>query len=134
MKQKTITICNKEVQMIYCAATENVFEEISSKEIGIFIPKIEKDEEGKSKVSIEAKVSDWLRLAIASIVAAYTRHKQEPPVTFDDVVYDASPTERNEMISTIIELRNEWYDIPKIAAEIAEKDRAEQPKEDAEKN
>lgn len=134
MKQKTITICGKEVQMIYCAATENFFEEISDKSVSIFIPSVEVVD-GEETVTLKAKTADWLRLAIAGIVAAYTRMKEEPPVSFDDVIYDATPAERNTMIDAIFGLRNEWYGVSKIVKELLEKDGGEQPKnDDKEKN
>ena len=47
MTSKKITICGKEVELFYCAATENGYERFSDgKTIGVFIPTFKMDEEG----------------------------------------------------------------------------------------
>ena len=44
--EKNIQICGKQVTMRYCAATETGYEKISGKSSAIFVPEIEKDEDG----------------------------------------------------------------------------------------
>ena len=75
-----------------------------------------------------------MALAIAGIVAAYTRKDQDPPLTADDILYDAKPTERNDLITAIIELRNEWYDVPSVVAETVRKESQAQEDDDKQKN
>ena len=111
MKQKTIKLCGKDVEMIYCAATENGFEEIAGKSMSVFIPTIEND---VIKEPAKANIGDYVKLAVSGIIAAYARKKEEPPITSDDILYNATPTERNEMLTAIVELRNEWYAIPSV--------------------
>ena len=138
MTSKKITICGKEVELFYCAATENGYERISDgKTIGVFIPTFKMDEDGNQVIDKlpEATNEDYLLLAIAGIVAADTYYKREAVINSENILYDATPTERRLLVDTIIELRNEWYEVPKIIAEITRKENAkakadadEQPK------
>ena len=136
MTSKKITICGKEVELFYCAATENGYERISDgKTIGVFIPTFKMDEEGNHVIDQlpAATNEDYLLLAMAGIVAADTYYKREAVINSEDILYNATPTERRLLIDTIVELRNEWYEVPKIINEIMRKENAkvkadEQPK------
>jgi hypothetical protein len=136
MTSKKITICGKEVELFYCAATENGYERISDgKTIGVFIPTFKMDEEGNHVIDQlpAATNEDYLLLAMAGIVAADTYYKREAVINSEDILYNATPTERRLLIDTIVELRNEWYEVPKIINEIIRKENAkvnpdEQPK------
>jgi hypothetical protein len=113
--EKTIQICGKEVAMRYCAATETGYEKISGKSSAIFVPEIEKDEDGNIKsVKQNAKTEDFIILAVAAIIAAYQRKKEDAPITAEDIIYEANPEEVTELLKTICELRNEWYNIPVV--------------------
>ena len=136
MTSKKITICGKEVELFYCAATENGYERISGgKTIGVFLPTFKSDGDGNQVIDKlpEATNEDYMMLAMAGIVAADTYHKREAVINSEDILYNATPTERKLLIETIVELRNEWYEVPKIIAEIIHKENAkvkadEQPK------
>jgi hypothetical protein len=136
MTSKKITICGKEVELFYCAATENGYERISDgKTIGVFIPTFKMDEEGNHVIDQlpAATNEDYMMLAMAGIVAADTYYKREAVINSEDILYNATPTERRLLIDTIVELRNEWYEVPKIINEIIRKENAkvnpdEQPK------
>ena len=136
MTSKKITICGKEVELFYCAATENGYERISGgKTISVFFPTFKSDDDGNQVVDQlpAATNEDYLLLAIAGIVAADTYYKREAVINSEDILYNATPTERRLLIDTILELRNEWYEVPKIINEIMRKENAkvkadEQPK------
>ena len=136
MTSKKITICGKEVELFYCAATENGYERISGgKTISVFLPTFKSDGDGNQVIDKlpEATNEDYLLLAIAGIVAADTYYKREAVINSEDILYDATPTERRLLFDTILELRNEWYEVPKIINEIIRKENAkvkadEQPK------
>ena len=136
MTSKKIIICGKEVELFYCAATENGYERISGgKTISVFLPTFKSDGDGNQVIDKlpEATNEDYMLLAIAGIVAADTYHKREAVINSEDILYNATPTERKLLIETIVELRNEWYEVPKIIAEIIHKENAkakadEQPK------
>lgn len=133
MNVKTIRLCGKDVRICYCAGTENAYENIADKSIQVFIPTYGKDADGKDIIiaPAEAKLGDYVLLAFAGIIAAYKYQDEEPPVSSSDLLYRISSTERNDMITTIIALRNEWYGIPSIVRESLEdekEDEGEAPK------
>ena len=136
MTEKTIKILGKDVDMIYCNATEDGFEEISPRPISVFVPTVSKDEKGEETIiPAQANISDYVRLAFASIVAASTKKgEKQPPINGDDIMYNISPVERNMLIEAIVEIRNEWYEIPKIVEEQLKKEAEEQPADDQPKN
>lgn len=141
MKEKQLNICGHDVKMTYCAATENIFELIAEKSINIFLLTSEKDEDGKTIIKpATATIGDYLSLAVAGIIAPYARIKADTPVTSDEILYESTPEERNLLITSIIELRAEWYGVPKVVEdalhEEAEKMKreAEQDSENQEKN
>ena len=136
MTSKKITICGKEVELFYCAATENGYERISDgKTISVFFPTFKSDDDGNHVIDQlpAATNEDYMLLAMAGIVAADTYYKREAVINSEDILYNATPTERRLLIDTILELRNEWYEVPKIINEIMRKENAkvkadEQPK------
>lgn len=130
--EKSIQICGKTVLMRYCAATETGYEKISGKSSAIFVPDIEKDEEGKIiNIKPKAMTEDFIILAVAAIIAAYQRKGEDAPITADDIIYEANPSEVEELIKTIVKLRNEWYKIPDVVKE--EDNKTEEEKKAAEK-
>lgn len=124
MIEKKIKIDGKDVSMIYCAATENGFESMSGKSINVFVPEFGKDENGKTVVVAPAKaiLGDFVTLAIAGIIAAYTWKGEETPLTAEYILYSATPFERNDLITSIVELRQEWYAIPEVVEETIKKE------------
>lgn len=135
MTQKEITICGQEIKMLYCAATENGFERITQKSTAVFVPTFGKDGKGEIVVTAPptATTEDYLSLAIAAIVAAYSYNDEEPPIESKTILYEATPDEVKLLLNTIIELRNEWYGVPKIVEDTlkkeaeAQKDNTEEP-------
>lgn len=136
MTEKTITICGKEVKMIYCAATENGYEFISGKSIDVFIPKFCKNEKGEDIIAEPANATraDYMMLGIAGITAYYSKQDEEPPIVSKDILYDATPTEVANLITSIVELRAEWYGIPKVVEEQLKEDSDGTAGEDQPKN
>lgn len=122
MTEKTINICGKDVRIIYCAASENGFETLS----------------GKGIADLDfTRSQDLLQLALACIIAAYTRDHQEPPLTGDDLLYNATPQELTELYTATLTLRNEWYGVPAVVEKQLEQEAAQmtdEEKEAAEKN
>lgn len=113
--ERTINICGKDVKMRYCAATETGYETMSGKPATIFMPDITKDAKGNI-ISIETKAEteDYIKLALAAILAAYSCEKKDTPITSEEIMYNASSKDVILLIKTVTELRNEWYDIPSI--------------------
>jgi hypothetical protein len=117
MTEKTITICGKQVKMRYCAATEIGYEKLSDKSSAIFVPEVIKDENGTiTDVKQNATLSDFVQLAIAGIIAAYDSENDDAPVTSKQILNEAAGIEVSKMVTTIVELRNDWYSVPNVAA------------------
>ena len=115
--EKTITICGKEVRMRYCAATETGFEILSGKKIDVFTstPTVWDTDVKATKFDPPAATNeDYLTLATAAIVAAYARNEEEPPVKSEDILYDATPQEVSNLLTTVVMLRVEWYKVPDV--------------------
>ena len=125
IQEKTITLCGKQVRMRYCAAAETGYESLSGNKIDVFLPTpIKWDDEGTPTDYIPqaAKENDYLTLGIAAIVAAYARESQEPPITGEDILYDATSKEVAELITTVAMLRAEWYNVPAVIEPEMEQD------------
>lgn len=108
--EKTISICGQDVQMLYCAATETGFEQLANRSINVFLP-------GDDEENPAATGDDYIKLGIAAIIAAYARNDQEPPVSVKDVLYEATPQEVVALITSAVELRAKWYNVPEIIEE-----------------
>ena len=137
MTSKKITICGKEIELFYCAATENGYERISGgKTIGVFLPTFKSDGDGNQVVDQPpaATNEDYLLLAIAGIVAADTYYKRDAVINSEDILYKVSPSERMLLVKTIVDLRNEWYEVPKIIAETIRKENAKAKADEKPKN
>ena len=125
MTEKTITICGKDVPILYCAATETGYERLAQKGIDVFLPTFgpnpDKPEETIMTAPPTANTEDYLQLAIAAIVAASESKKQEVPISADDLLYRATKAEVTALITAVIELRNEWYGLSKVISDSAMK-------------
>ena len=112
--EKTITICGKEVKLLYCTAAENGFEQLAQKSIG----------------DIDfTRQEDLLMLSIASIIAAYQRNGEEPPIESKEILYEAKPAEIVELFKTVLEVRAKWYDVPLVLEESIKAEQTDQPDE-----
>lgn len=143
MTEKTITLCGKQVPILYCAATETGYEHLSGKSIEVFLPTFGTDEKtGKTVMTAPptATTEDYLRLSIAAIVAANEADRLRknlkadelpPPITADDLIYKAAKQEVTALITAVIELRNDWYGLSKVINDSAMKP-ADVPAEDKE--
>ena len=102
--------------MRYCAAAEMGYEILTGKKMEVFSPVFGKDIDGKDIVEEPAKATtqDYLYLAVAAIVAAYDRNKEQAPITGKDILYDATPQEVAELLTTVVLLRMEWYKVPDV--------------------
>ena len=120
MKIKTITLCGQEVGIGYCAATETGYETMSGQSISVFYP--QGDEPPK------ATTEDYIRLAIAGIIAYYARWGGEAPIDLKNLIYDASPADITTMLTAIVELRNEWYQVPAVVEPEPAAETEEEPK------
>ena len=120
MKKKTIKICGKEVDMLYCAAAETGYEKLSGKSSEVFIPKRAmsgdqpvNDSDGNPIYNApEATLDDYIKLAVSAIIAAYAKDGKDAPITTANILYDAGPNDITTLVATVARMRNEWYTIP----------------------
>lgn len=107
MTTKEITLCGQQVKVIYCAASENGFEDLS----------------GKKAVDFDhTSNKDMLNLAIACIIAAYAMDEQNAPIESKDLLYKATSDEIINLYRTVLELKAAWYNIPVAVAEDLKKE------------
>lgn len=118
-KIETITLCGKDVNIMYCAATETGYEIVAGKSSQVFLPTVlERDENGKITKAEppSATLDDYIKLALAGIIAAYASEDKEPPVTDKDILYKATSEEITNLVGTIGKLRAAWYNVPEVVA------------------
>jgi hypothetical protein len=97
--ERTIHILDRDVRLRYCAATENGFEQLRKKSI--------------YQIDFHSS-EDLIALSLAAIIAAYARSEEEAPINSDDLLYDAAPQDIITLMTATVELRNEWYNVPKV--------------------
>ena len=127
--ETTITICGKEVGMRYCAAAETGYEQLSGKSSDVFSPTVTKRDYEGNPVEVDtpkATENDYIMLAVAAIIAYYAKNGGKEPIKTEDILYDATSQEVIELMTTVIQLRNEWYKVPSVVKEEME------PKSDGE--
>jgi hypothetical protein len=131
-KIETITLCGKDVNIMYCAATETGYEIVAGKSSQVFLPTVlERDENGKVTKAEPpaATLDDYIKLALAGIIAAYASEDKEPPVTDKDILYKATSEEITNLVGTIGKLRVAWYNVPDvIKPDKQQEEGGEQPK------
>jgi hypothetical protein len=114
-----------EVALLYCAASETGFQTLSGVTMEVFNPELEKNKEGKWIVKALPKATDmnYIQLAIACIIAAYECDGEEPPIKSEDLLYHASREEVQNLVTTVLQMRNEWLQVPStIKPEMKEKE------------
>ena len=133
-KIEKINLCGKKVKIMYCAATETGYETVAGKSSQVFMSTVlERDENGNVTKSEPpaAVLDDYIKLALAGIIAAYASEDKESPVTGKDILYKATSEEITNLVSTIVRLRVAWYNVPDVVAPDKQQpttDGGEQPK------
>ena len=117
MNKKEVTICGQPIKVMYCAASENGFEDLSGKSFQDFNFTSNKD---------------LLNLSIACIVASYAEEGIDAPISGKDLLYKATPQELANLYKTVLELLKEWYGLNEVIARQLEEEAAQlTPKERA---
>ena len=114
--------------MMYCTASETGYENMTGKSVEVFMVRTMYDEDGK-QIGFEpplATLSDYITLAMASIVAAYAAKDQEPPINSNYVLFEATAEEAKLLVDTVAELRAEWYHVPDVVKTNEPKEKEEQ--------
>lgn len=102
MKTKEITICGKQVMLAYCFATELSFKNFT----------------GENIEDLKVTNPEHVIYLILSAIASYYQSKEyedekKAPIVDSDLMYNATPKELVSAANDVMELRAEWYGIPK---------------------
>jgi hypothetical protein len=98
MKTKEITLCGKQVMVAYCFATEIAFKKFTGVNIDEF------DATNPEHI---------IYLIIAAIATYYQKQGTDAPVKDNDMMYDAQPNELISALTDVLNLRADWYQLPK---------------------
>ncbi len=113
--EKTIALLGHDVKMRYCAATETGYEQLTGKIVAeVFNPRPAGTAEDGTPLFNPplANTDDYISLGMSAIVAAYARVDEQPPITSEAIIYEASPKEITAIMTAVMELRAKWYDVP----------------------
>ena len=108
MITKEITICGKQVMLGYCFATEIAFKELSNEDITDYMM--------DAAISVQSQKMPDIKKTILCIIAcmmAYYEDAEKTPVKDSDLMKEATPDEIGVALGTIINLRAQFYHIPK---------------------
>jgi hypothetical protein len=128
--EKTIRICDRDVTLRYCAATETGFEQLAQKPITVFKPIITRDDAGNI---IETKAGpatseDYIKLATAAIIAAADYRETEAPIGVKQILFETTPGDISTLITTVIELSAQWYQVSPVVQPETDEQPGDEPK------
>lgn len=124
MKKNEITLCDKQVGLAYCYATEIAFKTLSDTDIIDFMQEV-----SEALNSMPQRMPDMQKtiyLIIAAISAYYEGDMEKSPIKDTDLMYRAEPLEIGTALGIILSLRAEFYHLP--AGESEEKKDGAKPK------
>lgn len=108
MITKEITLCNKQVTLAYCYATEIAYKDLADEDMFDYakhaIESIQKQRDPDIKKTIFA--------IIACMKAFYDDENQKAPIKDTDIKKQASPVEIGTAFISIIEMRQKFYNVP----------------------
>lgn len=97
MVTKEITICGKQVVIAYCYATEIIFKKYTGKNID----------------QLEANDPEHIvYLILAAVMPYYESKDLDAPIRDIDLMYKASQKDMLDILTQILKLRRQWYDVP----------------------
>ena len=109
MITKEITLCSRQVNIGYCYATEIAYKDLTDENIFDYIKEaidcIKQERDPDPKKTIFA--------IIACMMAYYNSHDEEAPLKSEDLMNEAKPAEIGMAIITIVNMRAEFYRVPK---------------------
>jgi hypothetical protein len=109
MITKEITLCSRQVNIGYCYATEIAYKDLADENITDYIKEaidcIQQQRDPDPKKTILA--------IIACMMAYYNSRDEEAPLKSEDLMNEAKPAEIGMAIITIVNMRAEFYRVPK---------------------
>ena len=118
MTTKEVQIAGKTVTLAYCYATEIAFSDYTGQDINQFLASPISDYDPKNVL-----------YAILSAALTYAQKmEQECTIKDTDLMYDAKPDELIEALTAVIQIHNEWYNVPEGEPKDKPADEGEQGK------
>ena len=109
MITKEITLCSRQVNIGYCYATEIAYKDLTDENIIDYIKEaiecVQQQRDPDTKKTIFA--------IIACMMAYYQEKGEEVPLKSEDLMYEAQPAEIGMAILAIVNMRAEFYRVPK---------------------
>lgn len=107
MITKEITICNKQVTLAYCYATEIAYRDLADEDIHDFIQQV-----GTAVQNGRMPDAKKAILLIVACMMAYYEDADKAPVNDGDMMREATPVEIGTALGTILAMQAEFYHIP----------------------
>ena len=108
MIQKEITLCNKQVTLAYCYATEIAYKDLSDEDMFDYAQHAVEAIQAQRDPDIKKTI-----LAILACMMAYYEDADKAPVKDSEIMKDATPVEIGTAMLTILTMRQEFYHVPK---------------------
>ena len=108
MITKEITICSKQVTLAYCYATEIAYKNMANEDMFDYAQKAIEAIQSQRDPDIEKTI-----YAILACLMAYYEDANKAPVKDSEIMKQATPVEIGTAMLTILNMRNEFYNIPK---------------------
>ena len=108
MITKEITLCGKQVMLAYCYATEIAFKNMCNEDMFDYVQhavesiKQERDPDAEKTI-----------YAILACMMAYYEDADKAPVKDSEIMKDATPVEIGTAMLAILNMRSEFYHVPK---------------------
>ena len=123
MIKKEITLCGKPVTLAYCFATEIAYKKLVNDDMLDYAKHAIDSIQSERDPDVERTI-----YAIIACMMAYYKDEDKFPVKDKDIMDEATPVEYVTAILAILDLRNEFYNIPKNEPEEEKSDDVEEGK------
>lgn len=108
MIKKEITLCGKAVTLAYCYATEIAYKKLAGDDMLDYakhaIESIQSERDPDTEHTL---------YAIIACMMAYYKDEDKFPVNDKDIMDEATPVEFGTAMLTILNMRSEFYNVPK---------------------
>lgn len=108
MIKKEITLCGKAVTLAYCYATEIAYKKLSGDDMLDYAKHAIESIQSERDPDTERTL-----YAIIACMMAYYKNEEKFPVKDKDIMDEATPVEFVTAMLTILNMRSEFYNVPK---------------------
>lgn len=109
MITQEITLCSRQINIGYCYATEIAYKDLTDENITEYVKEaidcVQQERDPDPKKTILA--------IIACMMAYYNSKGEDAPLKSEDIMNEAKPAEIGMAIFAIVNMRAEFYSVPK---------------------